>query len=116
MKNFNSILYTRAYKRRVSSFLSSEEFIGVSKALRNKNQRSVKTEGTRKQKEPYFTAGLIYHSKESTHKVNQPRLLVKRVLKLEFLIILRKEVIQPQVPLRLPCYDLVPIAKFIFGA
>ena len=30
--------------------------------------------------------------------------------------ILRKEVIQPQVPLRLPCYDLVPIAEFIFGA
>ena len=25
--------------------------------------------------------------------------------------ILRKEVIQPQVPLRLPCYDLVPIRK-----
>ena len=24
--------------------------------------------------------------------------------------------IQPQVPLRLPCYDLVPIAEFIFGA
>ena len=32
------------------------------------------------------------------------------------LIILRKEVIQPQVPLRLPCYDLVPIRSFIFGA
>ena len=30
--------------------------------------------------------------------------------------LLRKEVIQPQVPLRLPCYDLVPIAEFIFGA
>ena len=30
--------------------------------------------------------------------------------------ILRKEVIQPQVPLRLPCYDLVPIAEFILGA
>ena len=30
--------------------------------------------------------------------------------------ILRKEVIQPQVPLRLPCYDLVPIAEFRFGA
>ena len=29
---------------------------------------------------------------------------------------LRKEVIQPQVPLRLPCYDLVPITEFIFGA
>ena len=32
------------------------------------------------------------------------------------MIILRKEVIQPQVPLRLPCYDLVPITGFIFGA
>ena len=31
-------------------------------------------------------------------------------------IILRKEVIQPQVPLRLPCYDLVPITEFILGA
>ena len=30
--------------------------------------------------------------------------------------ILRKEVIQPQVPLRLPCYDLVPIDRFAFGA
>ena len=31
-------------------------------------------------------------------------------------VILRKEVIQPQVPLRLPCYDLVPIRSFTFGA
>src|SRR5438477_1709599 len=30
--------------------------------------------------------------------------------------ILRKEVIQPQVPLRLPCYDLVPIRSLRFGA
>ena len=28
---------------------------------------------------------------------------------------LRKEVIQPQVPLRLPCYDLVPIRELVFG-
>ena len=28
-----------------------------------------------------------------------------------FAIILRKEVIQPQVPLRLPCYDFTPVAK-----
>ena len=34
----------------------------------------------------------------------------------DFQDILRKEVIQPQVPLRLPCYDLVPITGFIFGA
>ena len=26
-------------------------------------------------------------------------------------IILRKEVIQPQVPLRLPCYDFTPVAN-----
>ena len=31
-------------------------------------------------------------------------------------VILRKEVIQPQVPLRLPCYDLVPIVELTFGA
>ena len=29
--------------------------------------------------------------------------------------LLRKEVIQPQVPLRLPCYDLVPITEFALG-
>ena len=27
-----------------------------------------------------------------------------------FVTILRKEVIQPQVPLRLPCYDFTPVA------
>ncbi len=27
-----------------------------------------------------------------------------------FINILRKEVIQPQVPLRLPCYDFAPVA------
>ncbi len=31
-------------------------------------------------------------------------------------LILRKEVIQPQVPLRLPCYDLVPITELTLGA
>ena len=28
-----------------------------------------------------------------------------------FANILRKEVIQPQVPLRLPCYDFTPVAE-----
>ena len=32
------------------------------------------------------------------------------------LIILRKEVIQPHLPIRLPCYDLVPLMGFAFGA
>ena len=30
----------------------------------------------------------------------------------KILIILRKEVIQPQVPLRLPCYDFTPVADY----
>ena len=29
-----------------------------------------------------------------------------------FVTILRKEVIQPQVPLRLPCYDFTPVADY----
>ncbi len=36
--------------------------------------------------------------------------------RLNVLRILRKELIQPQVPLRLPCYDLVPIAELTLGA
>ena len=31
------------------------------------------------------------------------------------LFLLRKEVIQPQVPLRLPCYDFIPITIHTFG-
>ena len=30
--------------------------------------------------------------------------------------LLRKEVIQPQVPLRLPCYDFIPVTIHTFGA
>jgi hypothetical protein len=39
----------------------------------------------------------------SVHRrLNRPRAI--------WTIILRKEVIQPQVPLRLPCYDFIPVA------
>ena len=31
-------------------------------------------------------------------------------------MILRKEVIQPQVPLRLPCYDFTPVTNHSLGA
>ena len=34
----------------------------------------------------------------------------------KLLVILRKEVIQPQVPLRLPCYDFTPIAGRTVGS
>jgi len=30
-------------------------------------------------------------------------------------VLLRKEVIQPQLPLRLPCYDLAPVIGFTLG-
>ena len=30
-------------------------------------------------------------------------------------VVLRKEVIQPHLPVRLPCYDLTPIASLTFG-
>ena len=33
-----------------------------------------------------------------------------------YVILLRKEVIQPQVPLRLPCYDFTPVAHQTLGA
>ena len=35
---------------------------------------------------------------------------------LKKLVLLRKEVIQPQVPLRLPCYDFTPITSHTLGA
>ena len=38
-------------------------------------------------------------------------LLLSKSLEL-LLNILRKEVIQPQVPLRLPCYDFTPVADY----
>ena len=36
-------------------------------------------------------------------------LSVHKIYKLNLVNILRKEVIQPQVPLRLPCYDFTPV-------
>ena len=51
---------------------------------------------------------MIGHSVPGTIRENH----FNRSLELQ---ILRKEVIQPQVPLRLPCYDLVPIKKSVFG-
>ena len=35
--------------------------------------------------------------------------------RLSSMFLLRKEVIQPQVPLRLPCYDFIPITIHTFG-
>ena len=55
--------------------------------------------------------------------VSQKRIATKNMLlsidnstvKNSLLDFLRKEVIQPQVLLRLPCYDFTPITSFTFG-
>jgi len=37
-------------------------------------------------------------------------------LGMSFVVLLRKEVIQPHLPVRLPCYDFVPIADPTFDS
>jgi hypothetical protein len=48
---------------------------------------------------------------QTTDSAWEPKLLLQKVI--EFL--LRKEVIQPQVPLRLPCYDFIPVTAHSVG-
>ncbi len=48
--------------------------------------------------------------KPRLHKVNVPRIY------LSYLKLLRKEVIQPHLPVRLPCYDFVPITDPTLGS
>ena len=38
-----------------------------------------------------------------------------QLLEADWLSLLRKEVIQPQVPLRLPCYDFTPVTDHSLG-
>ena len=42
--------------------------------------------------------------------------MLRTVISDDQCLLLRKEVIQPQVPLRLPCYDFIPITSRTFGA
>ena len=48
---------------------------------------------------------------ESSLKIKQLNFhsLTKRSMFLQLLLLLRKEVIQPHLPIRLPCYDFTPI-------
>jgi hypothetical protein len=53
---------------------------------------------------------------------NRPRFLPRRVQHVEpgvgyslMLLLLRKEVIQPHLPIRLPCYDFIPLTGHTFG-
>ena len=60
-------------------------------------------------KKPCPKTGLLYQA--TVKSMNSERLTFRIVVKKRrcVLVIPRKEVIQPQVPLRLPCYDLVPV-------
>ena len=52
----------------------------------------------------------------STLKIKQcERPLLTRVYKLSVCVLLRKEVIQPHLPIRLPCYDFTPVINPTFG-
>ena len=57
-------------------------------------------------------------NRSSSADLEDRLMLIKELLKsdlreseLSTKIILRKEVIQPQVPLRLPCYDFTPVTE-----
>ncbi len=52
---------------------------------------------------------------DQSSSIDSTRASVQRPFLQWIVRILRKEVIQPQVPLRLPCYDLVPITEFTLG-
>jgi hypothetical protein len=71
--------------------------------------------GSRRVTADSISSGADVASRPAPARLREPRRRVLRT-RANFQGILRKEVIQPQVPLRLPCYDLVPITGFIFGA
>ena len=50
-------------------------------------------------------------------KSNQKTVIKLRILiELSFFVLLRKEVIQPHLPIRLPCYDFTPVINPTFDA
>ena len=55
--------------------------------------------------QPVWTSFIDVVLRSRFHRIRRPYVL----------IILRKEVIQPQVPLRLPCYDFIPITSLTLG-
>ena len=68
-----------------------------------KNSRSSKTEMCDTFERPEFAVGIRPRIRPEIPRISDQGLL-------------RKEVIQPQVPLRLPCYDFIPITNHTFGA
>ena len=54
------------------------------------------------------------HARETLNLRREMRTVTLKIFfdQKKLLVILRKEVIQPQVPLRLPCYDFTPVADY----
>ena len=61
----------------------------------------------------YASIPSVIHPQKSVHSLidNQT---VKHI-QISTYLYLRKEVIQPHLPIRLPCYDFTPITSFTFG-
>src|SRR5699024_8935813 len=61
---------------------------------------------------------LMFHPRPhttNTHNGHQYQKYVKLCISMRYVNLLRKEVIQPHLPVRLPCYDLVPITGPTFA-
>jgi hypothetical protein len=56
------------------------------------------------------------HPLQGPALISQPRTPHRREARGNELVLLRKEVIQPHLPVRLPCYDFVPIADPTFDS
>ena len=58
----------------------------------------------------------IYNDKDLFSSLKRCRLRVCTLRDLKVHVLLRKEVIQPHLPIRLPCYDFTPIIGPTFGS
>jgi hypothetical protein len=66
--------------------------------------------------DPYFFPSVVKEHCFAGEGFNpSPAKRLKTKSRLRLISILRKEVIQPQVPLRLPCYDFTPITGHTLG-
>src|SRR5699024_4737425 len=76
----------------------------------NQPQSQTKTTHTTQRIVPMIC--LMFHPRShttNTHNRHQYQKYVKLCISMRYVNLLRKEVIQPHLPVRLPCYDLVPI-------
>src|SRR5476651_2062386 len=79
----------------------------------NRNVYHVRWHSKRRSKRKcsYVLAAMIGHLRDLPLVPTKVGMLLPPVL-----VIPRKEVIQPHLPIRLPCYDLVPLTGITFGA